>query len=105
MEIKKTRYGLVCVFAIGFLILLTHSVHAADELFLSGVVKDIDYTARAVLVDVKSSSCKGIRRFAIPYPSQLDGLVGKRIDFFIDSSTCKRDETYTMFPRRGRENK
>jgi hypothetical protein len=98
MEIRKTQYGVLFILTVALLILYIHPVYAADELYLTGIVKSIDRNTRTVVVDVQSSSCHGIREFVVDAPAALDDFVGKRIDFSIDSSTCKRGEVYKMFP-------
>jgi hypothetical protein len=100
MEIRKTHYGVLFILAVVFLVLYVLPVHAyaGDELFLTGIVKEIDHTTRTVLVDVKSSSCHGLRKFTVDDASQLDDFVNEKIDFSIDSSTCKSGEVYKMFP-------
>jgi hypothetical protein len=98
MVIRKTQYRAVfIILAVALFILNVHSLYAADELYLTGIVKDIDHATRIVVVDVKSSSCHGIRKFSVDDASKLDDFVNERIDFSIDSSTCKSDEVYKMF--------
>lgn len=88
-------FFLVSIF---FVLLNIYPAFGADMLILSGVVKDINYKAKIVVVDVKSSSCPGIRSFKIDDPSKLDSkLIGKKISFPIDSSTCKGDVVYKMY--------
>lgn len=98
MEIRKTQYGMLFILMVGLLFLFIHPVYASDELYLTGIVKDIDHNAKKVVVDVKSSSCHGIRTFTLDDASKLDDFVNQKIDFSIDSSTCKRGEVYKMFP-------
>jgi hypothetical protein len=79
-----------------FTVLNICSVNALDELFLTGVVRSVDSKSGIVIVDVKSEGCHGVRSFRVDNVSDLDGLEGKKISFFINSSTCKGDEVYKM---------
>jgi hypothetical protein len=99
METGKSHYGVVLVLlAVALLILIIHPVYAGDELYLTGIVKSVDRNTGTVVVDVQSSSCHGTREFTVDEPSLLVDSVGKRIDFSIDSSICKKGEVYKMFP-------
>lgn len=99
MEIRKTQYGVLFLLTAALLILSIHPVYAADELYLTGIVKSIDHNTRTVVVDVQSSSCHGTREFVLDEPAALlEPFVGKKIDFTIDSSTCESGKVYKMFP-------
>ncbi len=102
MEMRKKRYWSLFILTASFVIMYIHPVYAADELFLTGIIKSIDHNTRTVVADVKSSSCHGTRTFAVDNPSALDDFINKKIDFSIDSSICKYGEIYKMFPG-GRE--
>jgi hypothetical protein len=84
------------LFMITLLVLNLDPVNAADELFLWGVVKSVDVVKKTVMIDVTSSSCRGARIFTVEKPLEAEALEGERIDFSIDSSTCRRDEVYSM---------
>ena len=94
MLIKQVLYLFLLLSA--FLFLQVRSASAADELFLTGIVKNVDSNTRTVLVDVKSASCHGIRKFAIDNVSEFEDYINEKLDFFIDSSTCRRDEVYRI---------
>jgi hypothetical protein len=69
---------------------------------LTGIVKRIDFKTKTVTVDVKSSSCHGFRTFAVDNVSEFEDFVDQKINFFIDSTTCKKkDEIYKMLPGAG----
>jgi hypothetical protein len=102
MEIRKTCSWTLFITIIALLILYFNPAYAADELFLTGIIKSIDNNTKTVVVDVQSSSCHGIRTFVVNDPDALYDLINKKIDFSIDSSNCKRGEVYKMFPG-GRE--
>jgi hypothetical protein len=97
MQIRKILCSVfLSIFTITLLVLNIGPAYAADELFLRGVVKSVDIVKKTVTIDVKSSSCRGTRIFTIEKPLEVEDLVGERIDFSIDSSTCKSDEVYSM---------
>ncbi len=77
---------------------LIHSSYAADELYLTGIVKSIDHANKTVVVDVQSVSCRGGREFTVDHPYQLDEFLGAIISFSIDSSTCADGKVYKLFP-------
>jgi hypothetical protein len=72
---------------------------AEEQLFLTGIVRSID-TARGILrIEVTSQVCRGLREFAVPQAAREDldeTLIGKRLGFYIDSSTCERGKVYTI---------
>jgi hypothetical protein len=96
MSIKQSSYLFLLLSA--FLFLQVRFVYAADELHLTGMVKSIDHNTRTVFVNVLSSSCPGMLRFAVDDAAALDDFVGQKISFFIDSSTCRSDQVYKMLP-------
>lgn len=81
---------------VGLIILSIQPVYAEDELYLSGIVKDVDRNTKTVFVDVKSSSCHGMRKFVVDEPAAYEDLVNERISFVIDSSVCRGDEVYKV---------
>jgi len=106
MNIKRTIFAL----ALAILVLSAFETiplaNASDELFLSGVVRSIDSLSSTVTVDVKSQGCKGVRNFEADDVSVFEHRLGKTVSFFIDSSTCRDGEVYTIiktaFPKGGR---
>lgn len=98
MEVRNTRYGALFSATVAMLFMFVLSVHAADELYLTGIVKSTVHNTRTVVVDVQSSSCHGPREFTVDEPYGLDDFVDKKIDFSIDSSTCESGKVYKMFP-------
>lgn len=79
-----------------FLLLCINFVTAGDELFLTGIVKNINPKSGIATIEVKSGNCSGTRIFQTEDISELEDLQGKTISFFIDSPTCKGNEIYTM---------
>jgi hypothetical protein len=92
---KKLRWVLFISMAV-LLMPYVHPVYGTDELSQSGFVKSVDVVKKIVTIDVKSSTCRGIRQFLVEKPAAFENLVGERIYFLIDSSTCKQDEIYTV---------
>jgi hypothetical protein len=81
---------------VAFLVLNIQSVNAKDELYLTGVVRTVYANSGLVLVDVKSKSCPGVRRFKFDNTLDMEGLEGKKISFSIDSSVCKAGVIYKI---------
>jgi hypothetical protein len=96
MKIGKMLCWVLFISMVVLMIPYVHPVYAADELLQSGFVKSVDVVKKIVTIDVKSSTCRGIRQFLVEKPSAFEDLVGERIDFVIDSSRCNRDEIYTI---------
>ncbi len=95
----RQRSGLGLIFhAVIVTVLLggSLSVFANDELNVTGIVKKIDAGTRTVIVDVKSSACRGERRFTIDDTAMLAGSEGTSITFFIEGNECKNDVVYKM---------
>lgn len=77
-------------------VLNVDTVSAADELFLTGIVKRIDPERHLVTVEVKSESCTGTMTFRIEDVSQLVASEGKKISFSTDTSICNPNEVHSM---------
>jgi hypothetical protein len=72
---------------------------AQDRLFLTGVVRSVDSISGIIRVNVTSEGCKGLREFKVPADAAKDieaTLIGKRMQFYIDSATCVSGKTYNM---------
>lgn len=91
---------MVLVFSAGlFLLIMYQEVLGIDELYLSGIIKSYDKEKGLIWVDVKSESCRGIREFRVPESVRLEldpSLIGQKINFFINSSTCEPGKFYNM---------
>ncbi|MEW6570480.1 MAG: hypothetical protein AB1390_04820, partial [Nitrospirota bacterium] len=79
MRIKK-KYLTVFI-SILMLIILIQSVHATDDLFLTGIVRSIDSHSGIVTVDVKSEGCSGVRSFRFEDVSAFAYRIDKKISF------------------------
>lgn len=74
-----------------------NTVMAEDELYLCGIVKDVDSKSGIVTIDVKSNGCYGIRKFRISYPINIASFsVDEEKCFFIDSNICEAKKTYSI---------
>lgn len=72
-----------------------NKVMAEDELYLCGIVKDVDSRSGTVTVDVKSSGCRGIRTFKLSSSINIASFkVDEKRCFFIDSNICEANKTY-----------
>ena len=69
---------------------------AEDDLYLTGIVKNVDSSRKTIFIDVASSSCQGMKKFIVDDVNAFEELVNVRISFFIDSSVCKGDEVYKV---------
>ena len=96
MTIKKMKYFIVFIMLVGFVILSAGTLHAEDELSLTGVVKSLNIKTKTVIINVKSTSCIGLKTFAVDNADDFQDLVDQKITFSINSSTCKRNETYRI---------
>lgn len=74
-------------------------VHSGEALFLTGIVKSLDSGRGILKIDVTSEACRGLREFSLP-PSlreEIDEtLLGRRIEFYIDSPRCEAGRVYTI---------
>lgn len=70
---------------------------ATDELYLCGVVQNINPSEGTIIVDVATKGCRGSRKFKLP---PLKGGTAIKLDdrkcFFIDSNHCKAGYTHTI---------
>jgi hypothetical protein len=86
-----------CFASVSLLLVLSNSpADAVDELNLTGIVHTVDLRSGMVVIDVKSESCKGLRRFRSDDPSDLKELEGIKVSFSINSSVCKAGEIYKI---------
>lgn len=80
-------------------ILFCTQAFAVDELYLCGVVQEVNLQTAQVTVDVASDGCRGIKTFKLPPPTSKDRAsfnVAGRKCFFINSNSCKAGYTYTI---------
>lgn len=88
----KSRWMTICCALIYSSMVLYTSAFANDELYLCGIVKEIDTTNNRVLVDIASQGCKGTKLFQVPQSQQLNRFqVGEETCFMIDSNTCPQN--------------
>ncbi|MCX7857616.1 MAG: hypothetical protein N2513_06515 [Deltaproteobacteria bacterium] len=79
-----------------------NQVFALENLYLSGYVRSFERSQGIISVYVTTPNCEGLRQFLYPQDAKDDlepSLIGKRIDFFINSSTCERGKVYQMIFR------
>jgi hypothetical protein len=93
MRRRNKHYGMLFIVICAIFVLNIAVAAAVDELFLTGVVKNVDIKARSVTVDVLSKSCKGERHFSVDKASDYTGSIGKRISFTINSSSCEDNKS------------
>ena len=93
---RKKKCWMLLISILAFSVLSIHSVEAVDELYLTGIVRTVYANSGMVTVDVKSHSCRGVRRFKFDNTLDMEGLEGKKISFSIDSSFCKAGGIYKI---------
>jgi hypothetical protein len=97
MQGRNRMLALPFILIVALMIMPNQLVCAAeDDLYLTGIVKDVDHLRKTVSIDVASSSCQGMKKFVVDDVDVFEGLVNARINFFIDSSVCKGDEVYKV---------
>ncbi|HBE44071.1 MAG TPA: hypothetical protein DDW17_01125 [Deltaproteobacteria bacterium] len=70
-----------------------------DNLLLTGFIKSFDANIGVIMVNITSEGCEGLREFKIPEDAKEDldaSLIGKRIQFYINSNTCERGKVYDI---------
>ena len=94
----KTGKSFAVLFIIVFVfsIVFVNLAESNDELNLSGIVKSCDVKSGQVVIDVKSSSCPGIKRFNAKNARAFCDLMGEMVTFGIDSSMCKDNKVHII---------
>lgn len=97
MKREKEKYLIFLIFTLLFIIICSICpVYSEDELFLTGIVKEVDFKKGVVTIEVLSQICSGIKTFQTEDIEKLSDSEGKKITFFINTSTCIPNEIYTM---------
>ena len=92
----KLKGMLTCAFMFPG-ILFCSQAFAVDELYLCGVVQEINLQTAQVTVDVVSDSCRGIRTFKLLKTQDTNSFnMAVRKCFFINNNSCKAGYTYTI---------
>lgn len=92
--------GLIKLSLLLFVVVIACPINIAgalDNLLLTGVVRSIDTVTGTIWIDVTSEGCTGLRGFKVHEEARVDldtSLIGKRLNFLIDSSTCERGRVY-----------
>jgi hypothetical protein len=89
--------GIILVFFI-LITLCPQTSFSLDNLSLTGFVRSIDSSNGIMSLDITSESCRGPGAFRIPdyTKGDLESLIGKKIQFMIDSSKCERGKIHNM---------
>jgi hypothetical protein len=88
-----------CVIIMTMMLIGVQAGLAQDRLLLTGVVRSVDSNSGTISVNVTSEGCRGLREFKVPADAAKDieaSLVGKQMQFYIDSATCARGVTYNI---------
>lgn len=88
-----------CVVFMTLILMCVQIGMAQDHLLLTGVVRSVDSNSGIIRINVTSEGCKGIRDFKVQVDAAKDieaSLLGKRMQFYIDSATCVSGRTYNI---------
>ncbi len=96
----KLRRSIIYSLIMIILIVITFSAtlsYGVDNLVLYGIVKNINPAKGKITIDVKTKACYGIRDFYLRGRDNekkikiknLKRMIGKKIVFAIESSSCK----------------
>jgi len=73
------------------------SAIAEDELYLCGIIKDINQKNETIIIDVQSKSCHGLRKFKLHTLKEMQSVnTDERKCFFIDSNRCNVGFIYNI---------
>lgn len=89
------------VFLCSAMLCQTVFANEPDHLRITGVIKSVNAGTGIVMVEVTSSACNGFRMFKADNIDKLTPFVEERTSFFINSSICNVNETYTILTARG----
>lgn len=89
--------GATAFILLGIICLYQTIAYGNDDLYICGIVKNIDFEKSTVIIDVTSESCPGPMKFKLPATNilHLDD-VDQRICFYIDSNGCKSGYIYNI---------
>ena len=104
---NKTRLNtrsfiMFCVVILLSLFIINPS-HSEENLLLTGIIKSVDAISGIVRIQVSTEKCKGLWNFKIPDYAKEDldkSMIGRRIQFVINSSVCDPRNIYTIMLER-----
>jgi hypothetical protein len=97
-EFIRNKMGVIPIFFM-LISLCPQTSLAVDNLSLTGFVRSIDGNNGIINLDITSESCRGPRSFRVPDDAKGDldaSLLGKKLQFMIDSSKCERGRIYNI---------
>jgi hypothetical protein len=97
-EFIRNKMGVILIFFM-LISLCPQTSLAVDNLSLTGFVRSIDGNNGIISLDITSEGCRGPRAFRVPDDAKGDldaSLIGKRLEFMIDSSKCERGRIYNI---------
>ncbi|HOP85090.1 MAG TPA: hypothetical protein PLM71_11020 [Syntrophorhabdaceae bacterium] len=83
----------------GFSLINFHVSFAQENLSLTGIIKSVDAVSGIVRIQVTSENCSGLWNFKFPDYAKDDldkSIVGKKIQFTIDSPVCDPKKIHTI---------
>lgn len=76
---------------------VSETAFADDELYLCGVVKEVNTKEGMVRIEVTSEGCAGEKIFKVPQVQELNRfLVGEARCFMINTNTCPQQQIATI---------
>ena len=79
---------------------VSETVFADDELYLCGIVKEVNSGERKVSIQVISEGCAGKKIFKVSRSQPLDKfVVGDNTCFMIDMNTCPQHQVATIIAK------
>lgn len=82
------------------ILVVSETVFAADELYLCGIVKEVNTKEKMVRVQVISRGCAGEKTFKVSLSQQLDKFIaGEDTCFMIDMNTCPQRQVATILAK------
>ena len=93
----KSRWVPICCAFISLCLIFCTSAFAGDELYLCGVVKEVNTQKSTVRIQVTSESCRGEKIFKVVKVQQLNRFsVGESRCFSINAASCRGQQIATI---------
>ncbi len=86
---------------LSLILVLVGPLEGVDALLIRGKVKSIDTFKGLIVVDVYSEGCRGERTFRVAggIDEDLDDIIGKTLEFYIDTSVCEPGGVYSIISK------
>lgn len=98
-KINIFKYLMLCIACV-FIFLATINIsYPQENLSLTGIIRAVNPQTGIVRIQVTSEQCKGLWNFKFPEYAKDDldnSIVGKRLQFTIDSPICDPKRLHTI---------